>query len=102
MAGSARASCPGFSNQSNTYVPPSNGISGGYTGDDPTILRAMVAFSAIAWYNSLELIFLVLFRFKKHEGLYFWSLLVTSFAIIVYRELHFCLSSQCRSSVANA
>lgn len=90
MANSARASCPGFSDQSNTFVPPSNGISGGYTGDDVTIKRAMVAFTAIAWYNSLELIFLVLFRFKKHEGLYFWSLLVTSFAIIVYRECFLC------------
>ena len=45
----------------------------------------MTAFSAIAWYNAIEIIFLVLFRFKKHEGLYFWSLLVSSVAILVYQ-----------------
>lgn len=44
----------------------------------------MTAFTAIAWYNAIELIFITLFRFKKHEGLYFWSLLVTAFATIVY------------------
>lgn len=36
-------------------------------------------------YNAIELIFLSIFRFKKHEGLYFWSLLVSAFAIIVYQ-----------------
>ncbi|GAM88261.1 hypothetical protein ANO11243_062940 [Dothideomycetidae sp. 11243] len=67
------------------YTPPSNGITGGYTGDNSSILRAMVAFSAIAWYNSVELIFLICFRFKKWRGLYFWSLMVTSWAIVIYQ-----------------
>ncbi|KAF2152102.1 hypothetical protein K461DRAFT_162301 [Myriangium duriaei CBS 260.36] len=67
------------------YTPPSNGIAGGYTGDNINVQRAMIAFSAIAWYNSVELIFLICIRFKKWKGLYFWSLIVTSWAIIVYQ-----------------
>ncbi|KAF4552939.1 Hypothetical protein D9617_8g049520 [Elsinoe fawcettii] len=64
---------------------PSNGIAGGYTGDNVNILRAMIAFSAIAWYNCAELIFLICLRFKRWRGLYFWSLMVTSWAIVIYQ-----------------
>ena len=63
---------------------PGNGISGGYQGDDPIILRAMIACTAIAWYNCAELIILVFVVFKRYSGLYFWSLLVASVAIIPY------------------
>lgn len=44
----------------------------------------MMAFTAISWYNSIEIMIVVLLRFKKYSGLYFWSLQITSFAIIVY------------------
>ena len=67
------------------YTDPSNGIAGGYTGGNNSVIRAMVAFSAIAWYNSIELIFIICIRFKKWRGLYFWSLMSTSFAIIIYQ-----------------
>jgi hypothetical protein len=75
------------SDQSSThgFVAPSNGLAGGYRGGNETILRAMTAFTAIAWYNAIEIIFLTFLRFKKYEGLYFYSLLVTSVAIIVYQ-----------------
>lgn len=69
---------------SSTFVPPANGIVGGYTGHDRHILQAMTAFTAISWYNSIEIMVVVLLRFKKWSGLYFWSLEITSFAIIVY------------------
>ncbi|KAF2223903.1 hypothetical protein BDZ85DRAFT_116164 [Elsinoe ampelina] len=68
-----------------TSVLSTNGIAGGYTGDNVNILRAMIAFSAIAWYNCAELIFLICLRFKKWKGLYFWSLMVTSWAIVIYQ-----------------
>ncbi|PNS16281.1 hypothetical protein CAC42_6388 [Sphaceloma murrayae] len=68
-----------------TSTTPSNGIAGGYTGDNVNILRAMIAFSAIAWYNCAELIFLICLRFKRWRGLYFWSLMVTSWAIVLYQ-----------------
>lgn len=45
----------------------------------------MTAFAAIAWYNAIELIILSFLRFKKKKGLYFWSMFITSFAIIVYQ-----------------
>lgn len=63
---------------------PKNGITGGYSGEDPVILRAMLAFTAIAWYNAAELVILVFLVFKRYSGLYFWSLLITSLAIIPY------------------
>ena len=44
-----------------------------------------MAFSAIAWYNCGELILLILIRFKKRKGLYFWSLMITAWAIIIYQ-----------------
>ncbi|CAC9892091.1 unnamed protein product [Aureobasidium pullulans] len=61
-----------------------NGITGGYKGENAIIIRAMLAFTAIAWYNSAELIILVLVVFKRYSGLYFWSLLITSASIIPY------------------
>ncbi|KAI5248019.1 hypothetical protein E4T42_05808 [Aureobasidium subglaciale] len=62
-----------------------NGITGGYKGENAIIIRAMLAFTAIAWYNAAELIILVLVVFKRYSGLYFWSLLITSISIIPYQ-----------------
>ena len=70
---------------SSTWEPPQNGISGGYTGDNRHILQAMTAFAAIAWYNAMETIIIVLLFFKKYSGLYFWSLIVTSLSVILYQ-----------------
>ncbi|KAL4957664.1 hypothetical protein BDW69DRAFT_200484 [Aspergillus filifer] len=41
------------------------------------------AFAAITVYNSIELIVLTLATFKRYQGLYFWSLLITSCSLIV-------------------
>ncbi|KAI9652761.1 MAG: hypothetical protein M1831_006563 [Alyxoria varia] len=67
------------------WTDPGNGITGGYDGENQIILRALTAFSAIAWYNAIELIVLVLCRFKRKKGLYFWSMLITAISIIVYQ-----------------
>ena len=64
-----------------------NGITGGEFdayGSDRTIPRAMTAFTAIAWYNTVEILILSAFVFKKHSGLYFWSVIVCAFSICVY------------------
>ena len=45
----------------------------------------MTVFSAIAWYNAAEILTLILFVFKKYSGLYFWSLLLTTIAVIPYQ-----------------
>ncbi|KAJ4303032.1 hypothetical protein N0V90_001923 [Kalmusia sp. IMI 367209] len=44
----------------------------------------MTAFTAIAWYNALELFTLLLLVFKKYSGLYFWSLLLTTISVVPY------------------
>ncbi len=35
-------------------------------------------------YNSVELVAIILFTFKKYQGLYFWSLLLSSIGILPY------------------
>ena len=44
----------------------------------------VAVFISLALYNSLELITLVFFTFKKWKGLYFWSLFVAGISIIFY------------------
>ena len=64
-----------------------NGIAGGdfdAYGTDPIIPRAMTAFTAIAWYNALEILIVIFIMFKRFSGLYFWSLVVTTIGVIPY------------------
>jgi hypothetical protein len=64
-----------------------NGITGGNFdayGSDRAIPRAMTAFSAIAWYNTIEILVLSVFVFKRYAGLYFWSVIVCAVSIGVY------------------
>ena len=71
----------------NCSLTGGNGISGGnfdVYGANRTIPRSMTAFTAIAWYNALEILVLVFFVFKKYNGLYFWSLLITTLSVVPY------------------
>ncbi|KFY29498.1 hypothetical protein V491_00002 [Pseudogymnoascus sp. VKM F-3775] len=43
-----------------------------------------MAFSGIAWYNSMELVVLCFIAFKRYQGCYFWSLLVSSISVAVH------------------
>ncbi len=61
-----------------------NGISGGYKGNSLALRVIIASFSALAWYNALELNILIFVTFKKYGGLYFWSLLVSSWEVIPY------------------
>jgi len=69
-------------NEANTSKD--NGIAGGDYDSDKIILRAMTAFTAIAWYNAIEILVLIFFAFKRYSGLYFWALLVTTIGVIPY------------------
>jgi hypothetical protein len=60
-----------------------NGESGGLETTQP-ILMIIAAFTAIAWYNCVELNVMIWLRFKRRKGLYFWSLLVCSWGIILH------------------
>lgn len=54
------------------------GIRGGYTGNSRGVIATLGALIGVTWYNAIELIFLILFTFKKYQGAYFWSLLITT------------------------
>lgn len=60
-----------------------NGITGGL---DTTLPIAMTisAFTAIAWYSTVELNIMIWMTFKRHSGLYFYSLLAASWGIMIY------------------
>jgi len=71
----------------NCSLTGGNGISGGnfdVYGANRIIPRSMTAFTAIAWYNALEILVLIFFVFKKYSGLYFWSLLITTLSVVPY------------------
>jgi hypothetical protein len=50
----------------------------------PPIPLIIAAFTAVAWYNVIEVNVMLWRYFKKHKGLYFWSVLVTSIGIILH------------------
>lgn len=45
---------------------------------------SIAAFTAVAWYNVIELNIQVFLTFKRHRGLYFWSLLITSYGCMLH------------------
>ncbi|CAG8320167.1 unnamed protein product [Penicillium nalgiovense] len=51
---------------------------------DVTRTGVFATFASIAWYNSIELIILCFFSFRRWRGTYFWSLLIASGSIIPY------------------
>lgn len=57
---------------------PIDGISGELANNTWTLQTALVTFIAISWYNVIELLVLVLCTFRRWNGLYFWSLLLSS------------------------
>ncbi|KAL6160255.1 hypothetical protein ACJQWK_09558 [Exserohilum turcicum] len=70
-----------------TNATQSNGISGAnfdIYGANRTLPRAMTAFTAISWYNSIEILVIVFCIFKKYSGLYFWSLIINALSIVPY------------------
>ncbi|KAI9718571.1 MAG: hypothetical protein M1812_004022 [Candelaria pacifica] len=62
-----------------------NGINGALSGatSAPTYM-AISAFTAVAWYNAIELNLQVFLTFKRHRGLYFWSLLVSCYGCVLH------------------
>jgi hypothetical protein len=68
-------------------LKPANGILGenyDVYGANRTIPRSMTAFTVIAWYNCILILILIFFVFKRYSGLYFWSLLITTLAVVPY------------------
>lgn len=63
---------------------PSNWITGSYTGDSVGVRITIATFVGIAWYNVIELIVLIFLTFKRYQGPYFWSMLISAVGILPY------------------
>ncbi|KAL3456483.1 hypothetical protein BJX64DRAFT_296621 [Aspergillus heterothallicus] len=51
-------------------------------GDDPVVPFVLASFSALIYYNAVELLVLCLATFKRRGSLYFWCLLAASTSLI--------------------
>jgi hypothetical protein len=61
-----------------------DGISGGLEGTTLPLAMTLSALTAVAWYNVIDLNVLIFITFKRHRGLYFYSLLASSWGIAIY------------------
>ena len=59
-----------------------DGASNGIIPFNLGVWMSMAGFTAIAWWNVMELNFNVFITFKKRKGLYFWALLITSWGVV--------------------
>lgn len=48
------------------------------------VFMSIAAFTAVAWYNIFELNVQVFLTFKRHRGLYFWSLLISGYGCVLH------------------
>lgn len=69
---------------SSSEASPGNWITGSYTGNSVGVRITIATFVGIAWYNVIELIVLIFLTFKRYQGPYFWSLLISSVGILPY------------------
>ncbi|MCJ1480737.1 hypothetical protein MMC06_000892 [Schaereria dolodes] len=61
-----------------------NGENGQQIAFNLPIYMAISAFTAVAWYNVFELNIQVFMTFKRHRGLYFWSLILSSYGCVLH------------------
>jgi hypothetical protein len=67
-----------------TMAENNDGISGGLEGTTLPLAMTLSALTAVAWYNVIDLNVLIFITFKRHRGLYFYSLLASSWGIAIY------------------
>ena len=61
-----------------------SGVAGSAITENKGNYMAIAAFTAVAWYNILELNTQVFLTFKRHRGLYFWSLLISGYGCVLH------------------
>lgn len=61
-----------------------NGLTGALETTTLPIAMTISAFTAIAWYNVIDLNVVIWVTFKRRHGLYFYSLLVSSWGIALF------------------
>ncbi|KAI4216124.1 MAG: hypothetical protein LQ351_001624 [Letrouitia transgressa] len=62
----------------------SDGSTGQAISFSRPVWMSIAAFTGVAWYNAMELNIQVFLTFKRHRGLYFWSLLISSYGCILH------------------
>lgn len=66
-------------------------LPGRYPPDELAVKIYISIFTAVAWYNAIELVVLIFVTFRNFRGLYFWSLLVSSTVGVCLHALGFML-----------
>ena len=61
-----------------------DGVTAGHISVNTATSVALVVMSAIAFYNVLELLLLILATFKRYHGLYFWSMTIASLGCLLH------------------
>lgn len=64
-------------------IKPQPGLVGGYQGQSLTIETLLAAFASLALYNAAELTVLIFANFRRYNGLYFWSMLLSTVAGVI-------------------
>lgn len=75
----------------NSLSYPPEGLLHGYQGDNVAIKACMIVFSAIAWYNAVELIILIFLTFNRYSGLYFWAMFLSTTIGVIFHAIGFLL-----------
>ncbi len=65
-------------------VAPAGGVSSGALPYSPVQYCILAAGTAVAWVYAVEINIVVFLTFKRHNGLYFWSLLISSWGIVLH------------------
>ena len=65
-------------------MSPPAGTTGAPINFSEGLVMAIAAFTAVAWYNVAELNVQVFLTFKRHRGLYFWSLIISSYGCVLH------------------
>jgi hypothetical protein len=74
-----------FENRASNIVEIiSPGLLAGPLHENTAVYTAIIIFTALAWYNVLELSFLIFNSFKRYGGLDFWSLLVCAWGTALH------------------
>lgn len=60
------------------------GLGQGHVDINQATFRAFVVMATIAFYNVVELMFLIFITFKRYSGLYFYSLTFASLGVFLH------------------
>lgn len=62
----------------------SGGLTAGRIQVENALFIALLVMATIAFYNVVELLFLITATFKRYKGLYFWSMIISSLGVFLH------------------